>query len=113
MRLGRADEHGQGAVRDVEAREHEDRGLAEGGQVLGLAVPVGMPAVGRAAGDPDREEREQRGDEVGAGVDRLRDQAEAAGREPGPELERDQRAGSGNRNESSTPLRAHARKATA
>ena len=112
VRLGRADEHGQRAVRDVEAREHEDRGLAEGGQVLGLAVPVGMPLVGRPAGDPDREEREERGDEVGPGVNRLRDQPEAACREPSAELERDQRAGRGNRNESSTPLRAHARKAT-
>ena len=112
VRLGGADEHRQGAVRDVEAREHEDRGLAERGQVLGLAVPVGMPAVGGAAGDADREEREKRGDEVGAGVDRLGDQAEAAGREPGAELERDQRAGSGNRDERSTPLRDSCPKAT-
>ena len=105
--LRRADEHVERAVRDVEADEHEQRGLSEGSEVLGLAVPVGMRAVGGATGDADGEERQQRGDEVGPGMNRLGDQAQAAGREAGPELERDQHAGGNDRNEGSAPLRAH------
>ena len=49
--------------------------------MLGLAVSVGVRGVGRAAGDADGEERQQRGDEVGPGMDRLRNQAQAAGRQ--------------------------------
>ena len=59
----------------------EDARLGERGEVLGLPVAVGVRAVGGTAGDADREEREQRRDEVGAGVQRLRDEAEAAARE--------------------------------
>ena len=77
--------------------------------MLGLAVSVGVSAVGRATGDADGEERQQRGDEVGSGMDRLRNQAEAAGGKTGPELERDQQARSDNRDKCSAPLRAHAR----
>jgi len=85
--------------------------LAERGQVLGFAVPVGMTAVGRAAGDPDREERQEGGDEVGAGVNRLGYQPEAPGREPGTELQSNERASRSNGNKSSAPLRSHPRKA--
>ena len=89
-RIGGADEHGESSIRDVEADEHEQRRLPERGEMLGLAVSVGVRGVGRATGDADGEERQQRGDEVGSGMDRLRNQAEAAGRKAGPELERDQ-----------------------
>src|SRR5439155_21318624 len=77
-----------------------------------LSVPVGMPPVGRAAGDSDRKQCQQRGDKVGAGVNRLGDEPEAPGREPSPELERNENAGSSNRNKSSAPLGSHPRKAT-
>ena len=57
----------------------EDRRLRERRRVLGLPVAVRMAAVGRTDGDADREEREQRGDEVGPGVGGLREEPEAAG----------------------------------
>ena len=68
--------------------------------------------VGRPPGDADREQRQQRRDEVGPGVDCLRDEAEAPAREPGGELQRDEHAGGDDRDECRAPLRAHARKAT-
>ena len=62
----------------------EDRGLAERGEVLRLAVPVLVAEVGRARRDADREERQQRRDEIGARVRRLREQAEAVVARPVP-----------------------------
>ena len=78
-----------GAPGDEEAGEHEDRCLRQRGQVLGLAVPVLVPFVGGPRSDADGEEREERGDEVGAGVERLGKEAEAVRREPGRQLDRD------------------------
>ena len=56
-------------------------GLCERGEVLGLAVAVLVRAVGGPARDPDREEREERRHEIGARVQRLRHEPEAAARE--------------------------------
>src|SRR4051812_15577317 len=50
-----------------------------------------MVEVGRALGDADREERQQRGHEVGAGMQGFGDEAEASGDEAGGKLERDER----------------------
>jgi hypothetical protein len=69
-----------------------------------------MPAVGRLCGDADGHEGQQRGDQVGAGVRRLGEQAEAAGRDSGHELHRDQHAGGDDRDESGAALRAHGAK---
>ena len=88
-------------------------GLGQGGQVLGLAVAVGMRPVGGPAGDADREEREQRGDEVGARVQRLGDEPEAAAREARAELDPHQRHRGADRDESGTSLRAHRAQRTA
>src|SRR5439155_1105752 len=55
----------------------QEHRLGEGGEVLGLAVAVGMLPVGRALRDADREEREDRGDGIDAGVRRLGQHAEA------------------------------------
>ncbi len=104
LRAGNAPDR---AVRDVERREHQERGLGERGEVLRLAVPVLVADVRRPHRDADREERQQRCNEVGAGVDRLGHEAEAAARNARPELDPDQAGGRGNRDEGSTPLRAH------
>ncbi len=85
----------------------EDRGFGQRREVLGLAVPVGMPRIRRPAGNPEREERQQRRDQVGPGVDRLGDEAEAPAREAGTELEPDQHQRGQNRDERCSPLRAH------
>ena len=76
------------ATATLTRREH--RRLDEGGEMLSLAVAVLVPLVGRANGDADREERQQRGDEVGARVQRLRDEPEAAAREARAELQRNE-----------------------
>jgi hypothetical protein len=106
LRLGEAVDRLTG---DRHADEHEERGLAQRREVLGLAVTERVVAVGRAAGHPDGEERQQRGDEVGARVQRLGDQAEASGDQAGDELERDQRGGGGDRQQRGALLRGHAR----
>ena len=67
---------------DADRDEHEEAGLRERREVLRLAVAVEVARVGGLRRDADREEREQRGDEVGAGVRGVGDQAEAAGGEP-------------------------------
>ena len=59
--------------------------------MLRLAVPELMRDVGRTRRDADREEREQRRDEIGSGVRRLGDEAEAVRREPDGQLEDDER----------------------
>ena len=78
-----ADEMGTCLPGDEEARHDEDRGLGERREVLCLAVPVLVSRVGRPGRDADGEERQQRRDEVGAGVQRLRDEPEAAAGEAG------------------------------
>ena len=78
--------------------------------MLGLAVPVLVPRISRPGGDADGEEGEQRRDEVGAGVERLRDEPEAPGGEAGDELERDQRGRGEHGDERGAALRAHGRR---
>ena len=101
--------HCKSGDRDADEREH--RRLTERGKMLRLAVAVLMPLVGRADGDADREERQQRGDEVGARVQCLGDEPEAAARQARAELERDEGSRCANRNERRAALRGHARKA--
>ena len=55
--------------------EDQERSLGERGEMLCLAVAVEVPLVGRLHRDADREEREQRRDEVGARVGGLGDEA--------------------------------------
>jgi len=86
----RAGEAHDRAPDDQEACEHEDRGLSERREVLCLAVPVLVAGVGRPDGDADREEGQQRGDQVGARVHCLGDEPEAAGGEARAELQPDQ-----------------------
>ena len=95
---------------DGDADEREHSRLRQRREMLGLAVPVLVPFVGRPAGDADREEREQRGDEIRAGVQRLGDQPEAAAREARAELERDEHGRRADRDERRAALRGHARR---
>ena len=76
--------------RDRHRHQDQERALPERGQMLGLAVAVLVVAVGRADRDPHRVERQQRRDQVGAGVDRLGDEGQRAGDQSGDELDRHQ-----------------------
>ena len=60
---------------DGDADERQHGRLRQRSEVLRLPVPVLVPFVGRPAGDADREEREQRRDEIRPGVQRLGDRA--------------------------------------
>ena len=86
LNVRRSREALDGAEGDEDAHEHEDRCFRERGEVLRLAVPVLVPFVGRPRGDADGEEREQRRDEIRAGVKRLGEEREAVRREPTPSL---------------------------
>ena len=80
--------------------------------MLGLPVAVLVAEIGGAHGDADGEEGQQRGDEIGARVGGLRDEAEAVRGEAGAELERDQRERREHRPERGFPLGLHGGKRT-
>src|SRR4051794_25915643 len=75
--------------------------------MLRLAVAVLVRHVCRADRDTDGEEREQRRNQIGSGVQRLGDQSEAVRRQAGAELERDEQDGRDHRDERRSPLRMH------
>ena len=102
-------ESGDGERADDDGDEHEEGGLGERGEVLRLPVAVEVRLV-RGLGRPsDREEREQGRDEVGPRVGGLCDEPEAAGRQPGRELDRDQEDGGDDRRERGAAERRHGR----
>ena len=90
-----------------EPEDREERRLGQSREVLGFAVSVGVGAIGGPAGHPDCKEREQRRDEVCAGVDRLGQEAEAVRPEADAELDRDEDARGDDRHERGAPLRGH------
>ena len=90
----------------------EDRTLGERRKMLGLPVAVLVAEIGGAHGDADGEEGQQRGDEVGARMGGLRDEAEAVRGEAGTELQRDQRERREHRPERGFPLGLHGGKRT-
>ena len=93
---------------DDQHRESDEEGrLGERGEMLCLAVPVVVPAVGRTDGVADGEEGQERGDEVGSGVQGLGDEPEAVGDEPDRELQHDQRRRRDDRDQRRSTLRAH------
>ncbi len=105
VRVARPREPRDGEVGDAEARDHEERRLCQGREVLGLPVSVLVGAVGRPDGDADREERQQRGDEVGARVQGFGDEAEAVRGQADHELDHDERGRDPHRDEGCPPLR--------
>ena len=62
-----------GPPADEDGGDDEDRGLGQRRQMLRLPVTIGVAGIGGAPRDADREEREERRDEVDAGVRRLRE----------------------------------------
>ncbi len=87
------------AHRDEDADRGEDRRLGERGEMLRLAVAELVLDVGRSCGDAHREVREERSDEVGAGVRCLGEEAEAVRGEADAQLEDEERRGGGDRDE--------------
>ena len=71
-----------GLDRDPDRGRREERRLAEGGEMLRLAVAVRVLAVGRPLGHADRVQGQAGGRRVDARVRRLGQDAEAAAREP-------------------------------
>ena len=86
---------------------NQDRRLGKSGEMLGLPVAVLVRDVRRTNRDTDREERQQGRHEVGARVQRLRDEAQAVRGEARAELERDEHDGRDHRDEGCPSLRIH------
>ena len=93
--------------RDPDADEDEEPGLRERSEVLGLRVPVRVAAIRRTNRNRHREEREQRGREVGARVRRLGEQPETRAGQPDDELDHHEETRSPDRDERSAALRRH------
>ena len=110
LEVGRIGEAEDGRDPDADAEQREDRRLGQRGEVLSFAVAVGVVPVGGADRDPDREERKERRDEVGAGVQRLGEEPEAPGRDPGHELQDEEARGGEHGHERDSALRGHTRK---
>jgi len=85
-----ADEPRDGERADADRGEREKRRLRERCQVLRLPVAVEVSRVCRSRRDADCKQRQERGDEVRAGVRRVREKPEAASGEPRDELDRDE-----------------------
>ena len=66
-----------------------------------------MSDVGGPSRNPDGEERQQGSDQIGAGVQRLGDQAEAVRRKPDAQFQREERRGRDDRDERGSALRSH------
>ena len=77
-------------VDDHPGADQDQHPLDRRRQVFDLLVAVGVLGVGRLVGFADREEGDDRGDQVDQRVDRLGDDRDRAGDRPGGELERDQ-----------------------
>ena len=75
--------------------------------MLGLAVAVLVTGVGRSRGDADREEGQERRDQIDPGVRGLGEQAEAVRGEAGAELQPDEGGRCEHGDERSPPLRCH------
>ena len=90
-----------------QAAREQDRRLAERAEVLGAAMTVGMLGIRGPAAQANREERQGGGDHVAAGLDPGRDQPEAAGEQPDPELEGHEQRGGRDRDEGCPPLGEH------
>ena len=100
----------EGVPDDEDAGDDEDRALGKCGEMLGLAVAILVPGIGRTHGHADGEERQQRRDEIRARVGRRRDEPEAVGRQAGAELERNERDRCEHRPERGFSLGLHGRK---
>ena len=77
--------------------------------MLGLAVAVRVPGVGGTPGNAEREERQQRRDEIRPRVNRLGDEPQAAARQAGAELQPDQHERRDDGDEGGSALRRHCR----
>src|SRR5439155_8624412 len=93
---------------DEDRDDDEGRRLGQRRQMLGLPVTVCVAGIRRASGDTNREERQQRRDQVDSGVRRLREQPETVRGDPCGDLERDQRAAGEHGDESGAALWGHA-----
>ena len=81
-----------GFVGDPEAGDDHQAGFHEGGEVLNLAVAVGVIFVGGLAGDAHREEGEARAQQVDAGMRRIGEHAQRTGEDAGDNLQPSHRA---------------------
>ncbi len=106
-RAARAQAH-DGLDGDPDRGAGEERGLAQRGQVLGLAVAVGVLAIRRPFGDADGIEREHGGHRVDARVRGFGEHAQAPAGEPDHCLHHDEDDGCDERDQRRAPRGRHA-----
>ena len=75
--------------RDADGGDHDERALDPAGEVLRLAVAVGVVLVGRPGGDGQHGQRHDRADEIHEGLERVGEQADRPGEQVGAGLQAD------------------------
>ena len=95
--LGADDQPVGRLVDDDPGADQDQHPLDRRRQALDLLVAVGVVGVGRLVGFADRDEGDDRGDQVDQRVDRLGDDRDRAGDRPGGQLDRDQERVGGDR----------------
>ena len=91
------DQVAHGLEGDDHAADEDEHALDGRGHVLDLLVAVGVRLVGRHVGRAHREERDDRGDEVGGRVQGLGQQRDRARDDAGDRLQQDERRVRGDR----------------
>ena len=97
LHAGALDQVAHGLEGDDHAADEDEHALDGRGHVLDLLVAVGVRLVGRHVGRAHREERDDRGDEVGGRVQGLGEQRDRARDGAGDRLEQDERRVRGDR----------------
>ena len=101
------------STRDPHGGAREEHRLAQSGQMLRLAVAVGVLAIGRALGHPDGVQGQDGGHGIDAGVGRLGQDAEAAAGQPDDQLDHHQDDCGHQRDQRRAPRDRHARESIA
>ena len=86
-----------GLVQDEHRRQHDQRALQHGGEVLRLGVAVGVVGVRRHGGVADGRQGRERGGDVHHAFQRVGEQRHAARQAPGEQLQHQHRGGHGRR----------------
>lgn len=92
---------------NVKRGEEQEAGFDKGGEAFEFGMTVGVVGVGGLVGDTNREKGDDGGDEVEAGMQRFRENAQTAGAKGKENLERDEDESAGDRRERRQSFLSH------